>query len=125
MTDRKNKGKEILNSMFPGTQLDDRPAFREFSELTFDYLFGEIWSRPGLTLRDRSLVTVSVLVATGKEKQLRSHLIGALSNGIKPSELKEAIIHVAHYSGWPSGMNGLQVLQELADEQGFELSPDD
>ena len=90
-------------------------------EITSDYLFGEIWSRPGLELRDRSLVTVAILIASGKEPQLKTHLKAALSNGLTPDQLKETMIHTAHYSGWPSAMNGLRILQELADEQGLEF----
>jgi 4-carboxymuconolactone decarboxylase len=122
--DRKGKGQEIIKAMFGEMKDDSRPAFKDMGNLTSDYLFGEIWSRPGLALRDRSLVTVSILVATGKEKQLRTHLIGALANGLTPDELKESIMHAAHYSGWPCGVNGLRVLQELAEEQNLDFSSD-
>ena len=117
--DRAEKGQEIIAKMFEGMKDDDRPAFQDMVELTHDYLFGEIWARPGLGLRERSIITVSILVATGKERQLRTHLIGALNNGVSPYELKELMIHATHYSGWPSGMNGLRILQDLADERGL------
>jgi alkylhydroperoxidase/carboxymuconolactone decarboxylase family protein YurZ len=120
MKDRHTKGTEIMNSMF-GEMTGRSPALQDFGALTKDYLFGEVWSRPGLELRDRSLVTITVLVATGKEKQLHLHLKGAISNGLSIDELKESIMHAAHYCGWPSGINGLRVLQEVADEQGLKF----
>ncbi len=120
--DHKEKGQEITTRMFGDILDDKRPAFKEMIAITSDYLFGEIWSREGLALRDRSLITVAILVATGKEKQLKTHLGGALSNGVTPDEMKEIMIHAAHYSGWPSAMNGLNVLQELIEEQGLEVS---
>ena len=123
--ERGDKGKEIIGRMFGEPQDDARPAFKEMRRITSDYLFGEIWSREGLALRDRSLVTVSILVATGKERQLHTHLKGALKNGLTPDELKETMIHAAHYSGWPSAMNGLRVLQELLDEENLTLPEGD
>jgi 4-carboxymuconolactone decarboxylase len=119
--ERAAKGKAIMAKMFGDQPEDQRPAFKEMGEITADHLFGEIWAREGLALRDRSLVTISILVATGKERQLRVHLKGALANGLTPNELKEAMIHAAHYSGWPSGMNGLRVLHELMEERGLSF----
>ena len=120
--DRRAKGQEILDDVFGGRMTASGPAFVDMIEISTDYLFGEIWSRPGLALRDRSLVTVSVLCATGKEPQLRGHLKGALNVGHTPDALKEVMIHVAHYAGWPAGMNGLQVLQDVVTELGLEFS---
>ncbi len=121
--DRKVKGEALISEIFGSAPSEDRPAFREMAEIATGYLFGEIWSRPGLALRDRSLITVAILVATGKEQQLRTHLKGALANGLTLDELKEVMIHAAHYSGWPSCMNGLSVLQELADDDGLDFGP--
>lgn len=119
---REEMGKEITGKMFGGFSEENRPAFKDMMRITRDYLFGEVWSREGLALRDRSLVTVSILVATGKDKQLRVHLKGALNNGLTPDQLKEVMIHAAHYSGWPTAMNGLTVLHELAEELGLSFS---
>ena len=67
--------------------------------LTDDVLFGDIWERPELSKRDRSLVTVAALVTNGSTEQLRSHLVRAKDNGLTEAELKEAIIHLAFYAG--------------------------
>ncbi len=119
--DRHETGKKVLAEVFGGGLSASGPAFTEMTEITSDYLFGEIWSRPGLALRDRSLVTVSVLAANGQEPQLRGHLKGALNLGHTPDSLKEVMIHVAHYAGWPTGMNGLRVLQEVVAERGLSF----
>jgi 4-carboxymuconolactone decarboxylase len=78
-------------------------------ELTDDVLFGDVWERAELSKRDRSLVTVAALVAGGNTEQLRNHLLRAKANGLTETELKEAIIHLAFYAGWPRAMSAIQV----------------
>lgn len=114
-------GRKIIEDYFREASHDDRIAFEDMNAITCDYLFGEIWTRPELSLRDRSVITLSILVATGKERQLRNHLLAALRFGLSPKQLKELMIHAAHYSGWPSGMNGLRVLQDTLDERGLKM----
>ncbi|MEM7292392.1 MAG: carboxymuconolactone decarboxylase family protein [Pseudomonadota bacterium] len=116
---RHEKGQEIATQLFGAPVQASGPEFEEIVELTSDYLFGEVWSRPGLPIRDRSLITVAVLCANGQEPQLRSHLQGALNVGHSPDALKEVMIHVAHYAGWPTGMNGLRVLGEVVESRGL------
>ncbi|MDO5862748.1 MULTISPECIES: carboxymuconolactone decarboxylase family protein [Paenarthrobacter] len=70
-------------------------------ELTDDVLFGDIWERAELSPRDRSLVTVASLVTNSSTDQLRGHLARARANGLTEAELKEAIVHLAFYAGWP------------------------
>ncbi len=81
--------------------------------LTDDVLFGDVWTRPDLSPRDRSLVTVSVLIATGKPAQLTGHLGRALSNGVPPSEASGVLAHLAIYSGWPSAVSALEVYDQV------------
>ena len=76
----------------------------KLAQLTDDVLFGDVWKRPGLSPRDRSLVTVSALIAMNRPDQLRSHLQLARTNGLTEAELVEAITHLAFYAGWPSGV---------------------
>ena len=123
--DRKAKGETLLEDVFGSRLSVSAPAFEDMVEITNDYLFGEIWSRPGLPLKDRSLVTVSVLCAQGHERQLRGHLEGALNLGHTPDALKEVMIHVAHYAGWPTGMNGLRVLQEVVTAKGLKFEAEE
>ena len=81
--------------------------------LTDDVLFGDVWRRPELSPRDRSLVTISVLIATGKPAQLAGHLGRALDNGVQPSEASGLLAHLAIYCGWPSAVSALDVYDQV------------
>ena len=85
----------------------------KLSELTQQVLFGDIWERPGLCKRDRSLITVAALVALNRSEQLRFHLERALENGVTKDELIELITHLAFYSGWPTAMSAIQLAKEI------------
>jgi 4-carboxymuconolactone decarboxylase len=85
----------------------------KFADLTDNVLFGDVWERPGLSKRDRSLVTVSALVAMNRPDQLRSHLRRARDNGLTEAELVEAITHLAFYSGWPNGVTAITIAREV------------
>jgi|SRR6516225_8768444 4-carboxymuconolactone decarboxylase len=89
----------------------------KLSELTQQVLFGDIWERPGLSKRDRSLITVAALVALNRTEQLRFHLVRALENGVTKDEVVEAITHLAFYSGWPTAMSAIQLAKELYQEK--------
>lgn len=82
-------------------------------DLTDRVLFGEVWERPELSKRDRSLVTVAALIALNRPEQLRFHLNKALDNGLKKEELIEVITHLAFYSGWPNAMTAIMIAKEL------------
>jgi 4-carboxymuconolactone decarboxylase len=81
--------------------------------LTDDVLFGDVWRRAELSPRDRSLVTIAVLIATGKPAQLTGHLGRALDNGVLPSEASGVLAHLAVYSGWPSAVSALEVYDQV------------
>lgn len=85
----------------------------KFAELTDDVLFGDVWARRGLSPRDRSLVTVSALIAMNRPDQLRSHLARARDNGVTEDELIETITHLAFYAGWPSAVTAIGVAREV------------
>lgn len=85
----------------------------KLAQLTDDVLFGDVWSRPGLARRDRSLVTVSALVAMNRPDQLRSHLALGQQNGLTETEIVEAITQLAFYSGWPSAVTAIGVAREV------------
>lgn len=82
-------------------------------ELTDGVLYGDIWERPQLSKRDRSLVTVSALVAMNRPDQIRSRLALARQNGLQEEELIEAITHLAFYSGWPNAVTAISVAREV------------
>lgn len=82
-------------------------------ELTDGLLFGDIWEREDLSSRDRSLITVVSLITGGSTEQLRGHLARARANGLSKAELKETIIHLAFYAGWPKAMSAITVAKEV------------
>jgi 4-carboxymuconolactone decarboxylase len=85
----------------------------KLAQLTEDVLFAEVWERKELSKRDRSLITVSALVALNRPDQLRFHLGRAVENGVRKEELIEAITHLAFYSGWPNAMTAMTIAKEL------------
>ncbi len=85
----------------------------KLAELTDSTLYADIWERPGLSKRDRSLATVSALVALNRPDQLRSHLVLAIQNGMTREELAEAITHLAFYAGWPSAVSAVAAAKEV------------
>ncbi len=101
----------------PSTQTPIQKRFGslapKMADLTDNVLFGDVWERPQLSKRDRSLVTVSALVALYRPDQLRSHLSRARDNGLTQEELVEAITHLAFYAGWPSAVTALDIAKEV------------
>jgi 4-carboxymuconolactone decarboxylase len=89
----------------------------KLAELTDDVLYGDVWERPQLSKRDRSLVTVAALIALNRPEQLRSHLIKARENGVTQDELIETITHLAFYCGWPNAVNAIGVAKEVFDKK--------
>ena len=85
----------------------------KLAELTDNVLFGDVWERPGLSKRDRSLATVSALIALNRPDQLRSHLVLARQNGLTEEQLVEAITHLAFYTGWPGAVSAVGVAREV------------
>jgi len=88
------------------------------SELSANVLFGDVWERPGLSKRDRSLITVAALIALYRTDQIRSHIGTALSNGVTKEEIGEVITHMAFYSGWPTAVNAAEVAKQVFDGLG-------
>lgn len=88
-------------------------------DLTENVLFGDVWERPELSKRDRSLITISVLAAGYRSGQLPGHLNRALDNGLSKEEIVEAITHVAFYAGWPSAMNAMQIAKKVFEDRGI------
>jgi 4-carboxymuconolactone decarboxylase len=102
------------NGKTPAQQLlgDTAP---DLVRLTDDVLFGDVWANPGLSQRDRSLVTVAALVALYRGDQLGSHLRRALDNGLTKDELVQAITHLAFYAGWPNAMSAMGQLKQITE----------
>ena len=88
----------------------------KLSEITETVLFGDVWERPGLSPRDRSLVTVAALVAMYRLEQIPLHIRRALANGVTKDELIELITHLAFYSGWPTAVSATAIAREVFQE---------
>lgn len=101
------------------TDLDDK-----LQDFVTRYCFGDIWQRPGLSVPDRSKITLAMLIATGKSHEIRVHLRGALANGVTPVELRELVVHSILYCGIPAAVEGMRALTEILAEQGIEHTLD-
>lgn len=108
------------------TSMPENPLERapKLAEINTEVLFGDIWERPELSKRDRSLITVASLVSLYRTEQLGFHLGRAIENGVTREELVEAITHLAFYSGWPTAVSALARLDDVLRD--LEAStPDD
>jgi 4-carboxymuconolactone decarboxylase len=86
-------------------------------QYTTDVLFRDLWLRPDLTPRDRSLVTVSALIASGQVAQVTYHLNRAMDNGLTQTEATEVITHLAFYAGWPSAISAVPVARDIIEKR--------
>jgi 4-carboxymuconolactone decarboxylase len=100
-----------------------RQAFGDIAPALADYtdavLFGDVWQRPGLGLRERSLITVASLVALYRTNELPFHIGRALDNGVSRAELVELITHLAFYSGWPTAGTALPIARKVFESRGI------
>ncbi len=94
---------------------DIAPALADYTERV---LFGEVWERPGLSKRDRSLITVATLIALYRTNELSFHLQRALDNGVSRDELIEVITHLAFYAGWPTANTAVTIAKRVFEEKG-------
>ena len=111
----RKKGLEILKKM-DLLKNDETPVSKDLLKQIIDMLYGTIWSRTEqLSLQERSMITLTVLVALNRENELKSHLRGAKNLGITKEKIEEMILHVAHYSGLPTAVSTSQLLNKVWD----------
>jgi 4-carboxymuconolactone decarboxylase len=113
--DRRARGRAMFERVmgFPAPELDE-----PFFDATLDHLFAEVWSRRALSVRERRLVTLTVLMSLGHEATLRLHLGAALRSGdLTDAEVDELVLHVTHYAGWPLGAVASQLVRQLRAER--------
>lgn len=104
--------REVMQFAVPDVQGD------VFLDATVEHLFADVWSRPGMAIRDRRLVTLTILMLYGNEMALRLHLGAAMKSGdLSDEEIDELILHVAHYAGWPAAAVASQVVRQLRAER--------
>ena len=111
--------KEVLGAEYVDASLRGADDFtREMQQLVTEYAWGEIWSRPGLSRRDRSLLNLGMLTALNRPHELRLHVRGALTNGISKDEIKEVLMQSAIYCGVPAALDSIRVAREVFAEVG-------
>jgi len=116
--DAKSEGKRILKEL--GWPIDSGFADmdQEFWDFTTEHLFGKIWARPGLSLRERAIVTLSVLLAVDADRGSINHIRYAHNLGITEREMREIIIQVGYYAGWPKGAHAMARFFKVLHEPG-------
>ncbi|MSR14064.1 MAG: gamma-carboxymuconolactone decarboxylase [Gammaproteobacteria bacterium] len=109
---RFDKGLEVMTKLF-GRTPDPAVMSSDFMQITAANLFGDIWTRPGLKIEERSMITIAALTVLGRENELKTHLGGAKNLGIPREKIEEIMLHLAHYGGWPTGVAGLRKVEEV------------
>ena len=115
------RGMEVRRDVLGDAHVDraverTTPFTEDFQDLITRYAWGEIWSRPGLDRRTRSAITLTALVATGREHELAMHVRAALRNGLTPDELGEVLLQCAVYCGVPAANGAFAIAQRVLDE---------
>ena len=119
-------GVQIRREMF-GAETTDRQIAqanqftRPMQDVVSKYCFGETWTRDGLARRERSMVTLGVLCAMGRSHELKVHVLGALSNGVTPLEVREVLMHAMVYCGVPLGVDAVRNAADILAQQGIDL----
>lgn len=110
---------QTVPSLAPDPMRRVAPALADYTDRL---LFGDVWKRPGLSPRDRSLVTLGALIATGKTEQLSGHIERALDNGVTPAEIGGLITHLAFYAGWPNAVSACEVVDRVFSKRDIPAS---
>jgi 4-carboxymuconolactone decarboxylase len=108
--------KQVMGEDFVARALGNATEFTQpIQEHITAKAWGDVWQRPGLDLKTRSLITVAMLTALGKQHELKGHLRGALNNGVTPAELQEVLLHAAVYCGVPTAVDAFRTAAEVVD----------
>jgi 4-carboxymuconolactone decarboxylase len=108
--------RQVLGDAYVDSALNKSTPFTEpLQEFMTKHAWGNTWQRPGLDLRTRSIVTVSMLVGLGKMHELKLHVRGALNNGVTPEELQEIFMHAGVYCGVPAALEAFRTASEVID----------
>ena len=112
--------REVLGSEYVDKSIASATPFtREFQEFVTQYCWGDIWNRPGLSRRERSLLNLAMLTALNRPHEVKLHVIGALNNGVTPAEIGEVFLQTAVYCGVPAALDSYAVAKEAFLEKGI------
>ncbi len=114
--DRYQRGRDKLREVHGEKSLETVESLGDLGRLIIEVAYGELYSRPGLTLRERQIVSVTALVATGRSSQLPIHLRSSLKAGLTSKELQEVIIQAASIVGFPPAMNAMSTLKTIVGD---------
>jgi len=115
--DRFERGMRVLKKMGrEKLMLNQKALSPEMYEMSVGHLFGDVWGRPGLSLRDRQLVTLAANIAMGRSTGNHSHYLSSLHLGITRRQIIEVMIQVGHYTGWPTLSNAVRQFTEILEE---------
>jgi 4-carboxymuconolactone decarboxylase len=117
--------REVLGAEHVDRSLAQASEFaRPMQELVTEYCWGAVWSRPGLDRRTRSLLNIVMLTALGRSHELALHVRGALTNGVTPEEIQEALLQAAIYCGVPAAMEAQRTAEAVLSEQSAAANGD-
>lgn len=109
--------KKVLSSEHVEKSLAAADDFtRPMQELVTEYCWGAVWSRPGLSRRDRSMINLSMIAALGRNKELALHTRGALRNGVTEEEIQEVLLQIAVYCGFPAGLDSMSIVRDAISD---------
>ena len=122
---RYDAGMQLRRSMWGSAGADERinlaTSFnRPFEEMVSTWCFGDVWQRPGLDRKTRSMITLAALTALSKPNQLKAHVQGALANGVTVEEIREILLHTCVYSGVPTGVEAFSAAKEVLIKMGLD-----
>jgi len=114
-----NIRREVLGREYVDNSLKNATDFnRPFQELVSEYCWGAVWSRPGLTRRERSMLNLAMLTALGRTHEVELHVRGALNNGLTPAEISEVLLHTTVYCGVPAALDSFRAAGKVIAEHG-------
>jgi 4-carboxymuconolactone decarboxylase len=110
--------RQVLGSAYVDSSLKNATPFTtDYQDFTTEVAWGEVWSRPGLDRKIRSMVTIAMLAALGREQELRLHIRASRNTGVTDDELKEVLLHVGVYAGVPAANTAFQVARAVLEEK--------
>jgi 4-carboxymuconolactone decarboxylase len=126
MSDRYSEGMATRRAVLGDAHVDRAEAAKTgfdapFQDFIVEGAWGSVWSRPGLSRRERSMLTLALLAALGNHEELAMHVRATANTGATPSDLREAMLHVAVYAGVPRANHALKIIKETYREMGVEI----
>jgi 4-carboxymuconolactone decarboxylase len=112
--------REVVGDAYVDASLKNADEFSQpMQELVTQYCWGDVWSRPGIDRRTRSLMNLSMIAALNRPDELHTHVRGAINNGVTKAEIQEAFLQVAVYCGMPAGLGSFKIARQVFKEMGI------